>query len=231
MKELSNAEKAIAYDQIIKKANKMHHENCETCQMCIEELIPELAESEDERIRESIIAILKNYVDNSNTFKPKMIAWLEKQKEGKFIDKNLVKEEAHRIAWECSKHYDPLLSRESWCEMAALDMAYWIEKQGEQKPVWGEKDEDNFKHLMDEIVCLGNSRNSANRLYYDRLIKFLDELKNRAQPKEKWCDKDERMLDRLIAYFEKQVAFTDDDNSRYANWLKSLKGRVQPISK
>ena len=31
------------------------------------------------------------------------------------------------------------------------------------------------------------------------------------------------MLDRLIAYFEKQVAFTDDDNPRYANWLKSLR--------
>ena len=31
------------------------------------------------------------------------------------------------------------------------------------------------------------------------------------------------MLDRLIAYFEKRVAFTDDDNSRYVNWLKSLR--------
>ena len=93
----------------------------------------------------------------------------------------------------------------------------------EQKPAeWSEEDEDNFKHLLDEIVCLGNNRNSANRLYYDRLIKFIKELKNRAQPKEKWCDKDERMLDRLIAYFEKRVAFTDDDNPRYANWLKSL---------
>ena len=93
-----------------------------------------------------------------------------------------------------------------------------------KKPAaWSEEDEDNFKHLMDEIVCLGNSRNSANRLHYDRLIKFLDELKNRIQPREEWCDKDERMLDRLIAYFEKQVAFTDDDNPRYANWLKSLR--------
>jgi hypothetical protein len=104
----------------------------------------------------------------------------------------------------------------------------WLEKQGEQNPAWNEEDEDNFIHLLDEIVCLGNNRNSANRLYYDRLIKFIEELKNRAQPKEKWCDKDERMLDRLIAYFEKQVALTDDDNPRYANWLKSLKDRVLP---
>lgn len=91
------------------------------------------------------------------------------------------------------------------------------------KQEWSEEDEDNFKHLMDEIVCLGNSRNSANRLHYDRLIKFLYELKNRAQPREEWRGKDERMLDRLIAYFEKQVAFTDDDNPRYAKWLKFLR--------
>ncbi len=41
-------EKARAYDSIIEKANKMHSENCEACKACIEELIPELAESEDE---------------------------------------------------------------------------------------------------------------------------------------------------------------------------------------
>ena len=49
-------------------------------------LIPELAENEGERIRKSIIAIINNYVDNSNTFKPKMIAWLEKQGEQKPIE-------------------------------------------------------------------------------------------------------------------------------------------------
>ena len=42
-------------------------------------IFPELKESEDEEIRKSIIAILNNYVDNSNTFKSKMIVWLEKQ--------------------------------------------------------------------------------------------------------------------------------------------------------
>ena len=47
----------------------------------LDTVFPELAESEDERIRKSIIAIINNYVDNSNTFKPKMIAWLENQSE------------------------------------------------------------------------------------------------------------------------------------------------------
>ena len=98
------------------------------------------------------------------------------------------------------------------------------------KPAWSEEDEENFKYLVDEIVCLGNSRNSANRLYYDRLIKFIGELKDRAQPREEWCETDERKLDRLIAYFEDRVAFTDKDDLEYAEWLKSLKRRVQPKS-
>lgn len=39
------------------------------------------------------------------------------------------KDKAHQIGWETSKHYDPLLCKESWCEMAALDMAAWKEQQ------------------------------------------------------------------------------------------------------
>ena len=116
-----------------------------------------------------------------------------------------------------------LVSEERIKKSAELLFSIARKQLNNEMQEWSEEDEDNFKHLLDEIVCLGNNKNSANRLYYDRLIKFIIELKNRAQPKEKWCDKDERMLDRLIAYFEKQVAFTEDDNPRYANWLKSLR--------
>lgn len=52
----------------------------------------------------------------------------EKKDEPKSADIS-IKEKAHQIAWEMSKHYDPLLSKENWCEMAALDMASWLEKQ------------------------------------------------------------------------------------------------------
>lgn len=47
----------------------------------------------------------------------------------KTIDMDKIKEKAHQIAWKSSKNYDPILSKESWCEMAALEMAYWLEKQ------------------------------------------------------------------------------------------------------
>lgn len=175
MKELSIEGKAKAYDELKVKASRIYNkENDVLIMHTIEDLFPEFRESEDERMKEAIIATIHLY------------------------------------------YGEPL-------ENEAKEMIAWLEKQGEQKQGWGKEDQDNFKHLMDEIVCLGNSRNSANRLYYDSLIKFLDELKDRAQPREKWCDKDERKLYRLIAFFEKRLAFTDNDYPEYASWLKSLR--------
>jgi len=86
MKELSIEEKAKRYDNIIEKANKMHHENCEACQMCIEELIPGLAESEDEKTKRMLdIITYKMSQHQPDIFTGEenewFNAWLEKQKE------------------------------------------------------------------------------------------------------------------------------------------------------
>lgn len=79
---MTQKQKAEAYDKAIAKAQKelqtCGSTDCDAARQ-IYRFFPELSESEDERIRKSIIAIINNYVDNSNTFKPKMIAWLEKQ--------------------------------------------------------------------------------------------------------------------------------------------------------
>lgn len=47
----------------------------------LENIFPELKESEGEKIRQSIIAILDNYIDDDNTIKPAIMNWLEKQGE------------------------------------------------------------------------------------------------------------------------------------------------------
>ena len=76
-------EKAKAYDNVVNKLRRFMEHGIDPLitRTDVQDFFPELAESEDERIRKSIIAIINNYVDNSNTFKPKMIAWLEKQVE------------------------------------------------------------------------------------------------------------------------------------------------------
>lgn len=76
---MTTEEKARAYDEALERVNSKWHYKNQPCFIDVAEIFPELKESEDEIIRKSIIAIINNYVDNSNTFKPKMLAWLEKQ--------------------------------------------------------------------------------------------------------------------------------------------------------
>lgn len=46
-----------------------------------------------------------------------------------------------------------------------------------------------------------------------------------------WSEDGENRINRLIAYFEDKESFTAEDDVVYANWLKSIKERVQPQSK
>ena len=80
---MTEKEKARAYDKAIEKIKYVMEHGVQPVlnKEDLQSIFPEIFESEDERIRKSIIAIINNYVDNSNTFKPKMIAWLENQSE------------------------------------------------------------------------------------------------------------------------------------------------------
>ena len=83
-----------------------------------------------------------------------------------------IKEKAHQIAWETSKDYDPLLSKEAWCEMAALDMASWLEKQGEQKPIDNKERLGLLNFIRKETGCGLADANNA-------LLKLIKVLKQR----------------------------------------------------
>ena len=79
-------EKAKAYDEAIKKAESLYKasEPMSGCNVIIETLFPELAESEDEKIKNSLINLIKmsneqgGYALHKDEA-DKMIAWLEKQ--------------------------------------------------------------------------------------------------------------------------------------------------------
>ena len=158
--------------------------------------------------------------------------WDAEKKELKKIEQKHVdvsiKEKAHQIAWEMSKHYDPLLSKESWCEMAALDMASWLEKQGEQKPTPKFKIGDTIHKIGEntvfpmtiekiedgDYVC-NNSHSFVN-------IKFQDYYEL-VEQKPSWSEEDEEKLNTIIEVL--------GDNSLLVQWFKSLKDSVQPQSK
>ena len=92
MKELSIEEKAKAYDELKVKARQIYNkENDVLIIHTIEDLFPELMESEDEKVRKEMLMFFKNYSENG-TWKAipdvdEWIAWLEKQGDQKPADK------------------------------------------------------------------------------------------------------------------------------------------------
>ena len=82
MKELSIEEKAKAYDEAIERAKEIHNEHKAQPFDVMLKVFPELAESDDERIRKALIRAFKSL----NTIKiwnvierTDILAWLEKQ--------------------------------------------------------------------------------------------------------------------------------------------------------
>lgn len=71
------------YKEALEKATKLHSETEYVCEMeMLEQIFPELKESDDEKMLDSTIEDCKKYLALS----PKQIAWLEKQKERKPIE-------------------------------------------------------------------------------------------------------------------------------------------------
>ena len=147
---MTREEKAKAYDEAIAKAQKelqtCGSTDCDAARQ-IYRFFPELKENEDERIRKSIIAILNNYVDNSNTFKPKMLSWLEKQADKDKLIKELGKYKAKYTQEVLQNHLNSITNKDDerlrkttiafLKEFAdkgyenAVECIDWLEKQGE----------------------------------------------------------------------------------------------------
>lgn len=135
-----------------------------------------------------------------------------------------IKEKAHQIAWETSKDYDPLLSKEAWCEMAALDMASWLEKQGEQKSS-DFSDIRTWKYIVDMVLTekdgIGNYLDNPDT---ERIAKRLQERYGNIekQGEQKPTDNKER-LD-LLKFIRKETGCgLADANNALLKLIKVLK--------
>lgn len=92
IKELSIEEKAKAYDELKVKAQELEEDGCFD-KLTLFDLFPELAESEDEKIKNRLIKLIKmsNEVGGFALHKweaDEMLTWLEKQCEKKLVEEN-----------------------------------------------------------------------------------------------------------------------------------------------
>lgn len=130
---MTNEEKAKAYDEALKRAKEINNEQRAQPFNLMTKLFPELAESEDERIRKEMIEILKKethefpssvIANKSNSW----IAWLEKQKMIDILDEEEKEfaEDADAIRKMCDEAY-----QNGYNEGRRIEKEIWLEKQGD----------------------------------------------------------------------------------------------------
>ena len=175
----------------------------------IEEAFPELKESENEKMWKSIKVLILNMNDGGkvyDTTKEDMLAWIEKQSEQKYTQKDIddaylkgiadVKREVEKqdeqtekikkeIAEFIFNSKEDIKYRYEWIKCLGYDVKFLEdENQGEQKPAeWSEEDEKMFSDIND---CIKNlpllfselKINDENKLCHEFIDKATTWLKN-----------------------------------------------------
>ena len=185
------------YEMALERAKKFIEANplVQNLNTWIKETFPELAESEDERIRNQIINFIEEYGNPIHCeWQKDWIAWLERQGEQKpitiDIDK-MVNDYANNKERGNEDFGKPV---------PCMIRAY---RQGLNdaigkvvlKPAWSEDDDDAW---MNDIISKVENNLQLNKAEID----WLKSLKTKAQPKQKWSGEDERNFQGVINEIE-----------------------------
>lgn len=220
-------QRAKAYDEAIERARQIHDADrvsgikLTTC----EEIFPELTESEDERIRKSLIDMLKN--DEKCYLKE--IAWLEKQSE----QKSTWSKEDERIyqsIMDDTVQENQLNNKQTnWLK----DIKYRYFPQQKQKFVWSEEDEKKNEDEAIRSNSIPELPSSAFRLGFK--LGWFKALKEKVQPNQDWNEEDEKninflcelLTDLQVKSTENEIKHGTNSHSEYyyniKKWLKSLR--------
>lgn len=247
MKELSIEEKAQRYDEALERAKKWYNApNIDKMptygNRIIEEIFPELAESEDERIRKEIIKFIDgDYTQRwiTDETKASWVAWLEKQ--GKHSIYNVPSRKVILAILNLGNEWKELTngctSKEYGTQFDYIQK-HWHKKQGKQKPA--DKVEPKF-HVGDIIsngisevkivsidknnytVTNGEIENDAHVGNWVVYFKDQDNWKLKDQ-KSAWSEADESYYNSALWHIKNSCW----EEGIVYNWLKSLKERVQP---
>ena len=206
------------YEEVLERGTRLLESGTITLED-YEYMFPEIKKSEDEKIRKSIIRLIQRGGYMSPEDKDKAYAWLEKQdkKDSQVILPTFTFDDI--LALQCCMK-EVQKDKELYEQLQSLHDrihdAYWLERQGEQKPVDKCAGCNNVKGC---ITCTDGDQYAHIKEY------------NPA-----WSEEDKEMLDAIIADIQfTQKAHTHEVNQvvydREIDWLKSIKDRVQPQPK
>lgn len=140
----------------------------------LETLIPELAESEDERIRKWLVNYFREVCDNvAEKEKNAVLAWLEKQGEQKsnivpiFKVGDIIKNKKNGDTVKVEQILIDSYCYSGWDGAAIIHSDFLISDQGnwelvEQKPAWSEKDEEMRLTVLQDLQNIKDSYPNVN---------------------------------------------------------------------
>ena len=225
---MTQEEKAEAYSKAVEKAKQEYSiTTSEDRKQWLEELFPELRESEDERIRKEIL----NYIDKATGCK-RWIAWLEQQGKPVEINPTEFDSRLNKLLkqFETLPKEELISSLSFYLNVVQNNGTYKSdEKQDEQRSIWSEED----KHWMQKVIDFMNHPDliKATPTLAKDTINWLKSLKDRVQPqsKQEWSEEDESNFQGIIDVIkENKHHATDYEHMTYyklLSWFKSLKER------
>ena len=187
----------------------------------LESLIPELSESEDERIRKKLIGIFTNEsMCNIYGLKSKdVLAYLERQKEQKPAEWS---EEEKRCLDEAIETLDKL----GYDGMA--DNLKHLHPQPKQE--WGEEDE-NARRYIHELISFGYTHKFMDAQTAADMKEWINKS-IRPQPKVEWSEEDKENIESICSRLD-SLLYTEDMVEKInivgeIAWLKSLRPSWKP---
>lgn len=176
----------------------------------IHTLIPELAESEDERIRKLVVNRVRTATEMTESLRELLLSYLEKQKE---LPTNEEMLRTLRVEYE---------------KGVADTIAKYEQK--EQKPAeWSKEDEEALREVKLNFELNHEDMTPALVEAYER---FFNKLKFfHPQPKPEWSEDDERIMGRIqmiLEFFDRNYHADMSIGSevpKYIAWLNSPKNR------
>ena len=191
-------------EEAIKELSGFIGQLTEGCQEAIKVLIPELAESEDERMIKAIVDALLSHSNSINLLSLRgfqiedVKAWLEKQKEQK--DYRKLYEDIAKSEW-FKKAYE---GKSLGCD----------EEQKEQKPI---NESNMHEPTLDEARKWNEEYEKGYSLGYEN---------GRNEQRLEWSNEDENRFNNLCRIIREAEGWNEVSKNVFIDWLKSL--RPQP---
>ena len=223
----------------------------EGIQNWVSDNVPELKESEDEKIRKVLLGFLENELKKHGNeewdgciYTTDVIAWLEKQGSQNLANSAKTCKDEQKPK-EKTKIYDSMddliadalieeIEGSELDDRGKYNRIHWIESHRQKHP-WSEEDETK---LTTARTFIRNTSLIGNDGIKEATIDWLNGLKDRVQqhPKQEWSEEDYRIFSMIatdvnLAHDVVRKGGADKERDRELAWLNCLRDQVLPHPK